>query len=55
MLGAEVSNLHVEFIDGVKGDDVPEKAYPPGAPGKPLTLKPPVLGAWRAHMDAISQ
>ena len=52
ILGAEVTNLHVEFVDGIRGEAIAEKAFPPG---KPPTLKNPVVGAWRAHMNAIQR
>ena len=52
IIGSTVTNLHVDFVDGVRGDSIAEKAFPPG---KPVTLKPPVVGAWRAHIDAISE
>lgn len=53
VLQAAVSNIEVEFIDGVRGDDVPDKAIP-SALG--LERPPPgLLGSWRAHMNAIRE
>ena len=48
-LAAAFSNLQVEFVDGVTHVD--EKALPPGA--KDRNMRDPVIGAWRAHMNAL--
>lgn len=52
-LQADLSNLKIDFIDGVKGDTMAEKAIPVTEAG--VTLSPPVLGCWRGHMNAITE
>jgi hypothetical protein len=52
-LGAALGNLEIEFIDGVMGNTVPDKAVPL----TPELDRPPdpVVGSWRAHMNAIQE
>ncbi|EFY97899.1 glycosyl transferase family 25 protein [Metarhizium robertsii] len=52
ILGAALSGLKINFIDGVKGEDVYEKAIPVPE-DRNNHLKGPGLGSWRAHMNAI--
>jgi hypothetical protein len=50
-LSADVSNLEIEFRDGVKGDEVPDKAIP-----KYMNrIKDDEIGCWRAHMNVIQE
>ena len=53
VLSAALSDIQVEFVDGVIGKDVVDKAIPvkPGHNRMP----DPVIGCWRAHMDAIEE
>lgn len=44
--------MEIEFLSGVGGDEISEKALPPGNHDG---LGPEHLGAWRAHMNAISE
>ncbi|RYP74246.1 hypothetical protein DL769_004067 [Monosporascus sp. CRB-8-3] len=53
VLGAALSNLEIEFIDGVNGKDVPDKALPLGLEQK--RLPDAVVGSWRAHLNAIQE
>lgn len=53
VLQAALSNMELDFVDGVNGKEVPDKAIP-------KTYKyerPPdaVVGSWRAHMNAIRE
>ncbi|KAJ4163380.1 hypothetical protein LMH87_005114 [Akanthomyces muscarius] len=48
---ADLSNLQIEFIDGVKGDQIAKKAVPVDEGG--LKIKPAEIGCWRGHMNAI--
>lgn len=48
---ADLSNLQIEFIDGVKGDQIAKKAVPVDEEG--LKIKPAEIGCWRGHMNAI--
>lgn len=48
-LSAALTGFHVESVDGVKGDAIPDKAVPYGAYGLPKNN----LGSWRGHMNAI--
>lgn len=52
-LQAAVSDIDIEFIDGVRGTEIPDKAVPTSKDhGRPPD---PVLGAWRGHMNAIRE
>ncbi|KAI1412899.1 glycosyltransferase family 25 protein [Hypoxylon sp. FL1857] len=53
VLQAALSNIEVEFIDGVLGKDVPDKALPSTQELK--RLEDAVVGAWRGHMNAIQE
>ncbi|RYP54919.1 hypothetical protein DL768_000483 [Monosporascus sp. mg162] len=53
VLGAALSNLEIELIDGVNGKDVPDKALPLGPEQK--RLPDAVVGSWRAHMNATQE
>ncbi|QSZ35916.1 hypothetical protein DSL72_007038 [Monilinia vaccinii-corymbosi] len=48
VLSASLTGFQVEFMDGVRGDQVSDKARPPG-----LTLKDGAMGSWRGHMNVI--
>ncbi|KAI9676066.1 MAG: hypothetical protein M1817_000809 [Caeruleum heppii] len=52
VLTAALSNMTIEFVPGVKGDEVLEKVLPPGALEDHVNAGS--VGAWRAHMNAIS-
>jgi len=45
--------MDIEFIDGVLGKDVPDKAIPM-AQGQER-LQNASIGSWRAHMNAIRE
>lgn len=47
-----MSGIEVEFVSGVDGKVMAEKALPPG---KHDGLGPEHLGAWRGHMNAIAE
>ena len=52
VLASSVSAMHIEFVAGVHGDAVLDKALPAKhAEG----LTPAIKGSWRAHINAISQ
>lgn len=48
-LAAAFSGIEVEYIDGVT--EVADEALPPG--GKEKNFQDSVVGAWRAHMNAV--
>lgn len=50
---ADLSNLEISFIDGVKGDQIATKAVPVEEGGR--TIKPAELGCWRGHMNAVAE
>lgn len=52
-LTAALSDMQLEFIDGVVGDTVPEKAIPKDKSLNHLTGAG--LGSWRGHMNAIQE
>ncbi|KAF2494769.1 hypothetical protein BU16DRAFT_573109 [Lophium mytilinum] len=49
-LAAALSNIQLDWIDGVKGADVLDKVLPPGDYQNPPDG---VKGCWRAHMKAL--
>lgn len=53
MLQASVSNMAIEFIDGVDGEQMPKKAVP--MDDSEEYLGPANLGSWRAHMNAVHE
>lgn len=50
-LTSSLTGFNVEWIDGVKGDTIPDKAVPFGADRKKLWETN--LGSWRGHMNAV--
>ncbi|KAL2189941.1 glycosyltransferase family 25 protein [Thermothelomyces heterothallicus CBS 203.75] len=53
VLQAALSDIQVEFIDGVLGQDIPDKAIPTSPDHK--RPADPVLGCWRGHMNAVRE
>jgi hypothetical protein len=49
-LSATLSDLQMEYVDGVAGDDVFEKVLPPS---NKKTMAKGNVGSWRAHMNAL--
>ena len=49
-VAASLTNLSVNFLDGVYGASVPPKALPHG-----FDRKPSVVGCWRAHMNVAAK
>ncbi|KAK0634390.1 hypothetical protein B0T17DRAFT_566896 [Bombardia bombarda] len=54
LLQAALSDVKLDFIDGVLGKDVVDKAIPVTAPDQ-KRLSDAVVGSWRAHMNAIHE
>jgi len=52
-LQASLSNVDLEFIDGVRGQDVPDKALVNLPDAK--RLPDANIGSWRGHMNAIHE
>ena len=50
-LAASLTNVTVDYIDGVKGDTIVNQSLPNGQEQR--TISNPMLGSWRAHMNAI--
>ncbi|OTA65922.1 glycosyltransferase family 25 protein [Hypoxylon sp. EC38] len=50
-LTSSLTGFHVEWVDGVKGETVPDKAVPFGTDRKKLWETN--LGSWRGHMNAV--
>ncbi|KAI1454652.1 glycosyltransferase family 25 protein [Annulohypoxylon moriforme] len=50
-LTSSLTGFRVEWVDGVKGETVPDKAVPYGADRKKLWETN--LGSWRGHMNAV--
>lgn len=53
VLAAALSGLEIEFIDGILGPTVLDKAIPQGP--ESTRLPEPVIGSWRGHMNAIHE
>ncbi|KAK8074534.1 hypothetical protein PG997_009197 [Apiospora hydei] len=52
-LAAAVSNITLEWVEGVDGDTVEERVLPPGDRPKHKSSDAAVRGSWRAHMNAL--
>ncbi|KAK3186261.1 hypothetical protein K4F52_005025 [Lecanicillium sp. MT-2017a] len=52
-LQASLSNIEIEFIDGVLGEDVSDKAIP--TDGEHERLGDASIGSWRAHLNAVRE
>ncbi|KAJ1323903.1 glycosyl transferase family 25 [Microdochium nivale] len=52
-LQSSLSGFHINFIDGVNGDDVSDKAIP--TTFKHGRMRGSSVGSWRGHMNAIQQ
>ncbi|OTB15808.1 glycosyltransferase family 25 protein [Daldinia sp. EC12] len=52
-LQAALSDMRIEFIDGVNGKDIPDKAIPTTFERE--RMNDASLGSWRAHMNAIQE
>ncbi|KAJ5591697.1 LPS glycosyltransferase [Penicillium hispanicum] len=50
-VAASLTQIDLEWIDGVKLSDIPDRAYPSG--WERDREKPNELAAWRAHMNAL--
>ncbi len=54
VLQAALSDIQIEFIDGVQGKDVPDKAVPKTLPDSKRPSEANI-GSWRAHMNAARE
>jgi hypothetical protein len=52
-LSAAISNIKLEFVEGVTGESINEKAYPP--PEENRKLSAGIRGSWRTHMNALQK
>lgn len=50
-LTAALTGFHVDFVDGVRGETIPDKAVPIGVDRH--ALMETNLGSWRGHMNAV--
>ncbi|KAI0203563.1 hypothetical protein F4808DRAFT_467003 [Astrocystis sublimbata] len=50
-LASALTGFRIEFLDGVKGESIPDRAVPPGVDRQ--SLMETNLGSWRGHMNAI--
>ncbi|RDL42344.1 Uncharacterized protein BP5553_02323 [Venustampulla echinocandica] len=53
ILAAAASNMKIDFIEGITGDQIPEVALPPGNKAESLKLFKGIRGSWRSHMNAL--
>ncbi|KAI1275979.1 hypothetical protein F5Y07DRAFT_367759 [Xylaria sp. FL0933] len=51
VLTSALTGFHIDFIDGVRGESIPDKAVPFGVNRN--ALMETNLGSWRGHMNAI--
>lgn len=51
VLTSSLTGFNLDFIDGVKGESVPDKAFPFGRNREDLPNA--YLGSWRSHMNAV--
>jgi hypothetical protein len=54
VLQAALSDIQIEFIDGVQGKDVPDKAIPKTS-ADAKRLPDASIGSWRAHLNAARE
>lgn len=52
-LQAALSDIRIEFVDGVNGKDIPDKAIPMTFERE--RMNDASLGSWRAHINAIQE
>ncbi|KAI4924555.1 hypothetical protein J4E85_007671 [Alternaria conjuncta] len=52
-LAAAISNIKLEFVEGVTGESIKNKAYP--LPEENRKLSAGIRGSWRTHMNALQQ
>ncbi|CAI9633766.1 unnamed protein product [Alternaria burnsii] len=52
-LSAAASNIKLEFVEGVTGGSINEKAYPP--PEENRKHSAGIRGSWRTHMNALQR
>ncbi|KAL6706778.1 hypothetical protein ACN47E_005114 [Coniothyrium glycines] len=52
-LSAALTNIKLEYINGVTGESINQKAYPP--PDENIKLLPGIRGSWRTHMKALQR
>jgi hypothetical protein len=52
-LSAAISNIKLDFVGGVAGAGINEKAYPP--PDENRKHSPGIRGSWRTHMNALQR
>lgn len=52
-LQAALSNLKINFIDGILGKNVPDSAIPTSK--EHGRMGDPSIGSWRGHMNAIQE
>lgn len=50
-LAASLTNISIDFVDGVRGETIPAKALPLHQESR--TMPENMLGSWRAHMNAV--
>lgn len=53
LLTSIINDIKVEWINGVEGKDVLEKALPP--PAKMDDISAGNIGSWRAHLNALHE
>ena len=53
-LTSSLTGFHVDFIDGVRSDTVPDKALPYGITDRKAFLETNI-GSWRGHMNAVQR
>lgn len=52
-LSAAISNIKLEFVDGITGESIKQSAYPP--PEENIKHIAGIRGSWRTHMNALQR
>lgn len=54
-LAAAATGMRIEFIDGMHGEDVIDKALPPNNQEHRAGLNEGTIGAWRSHANLLQK
>ncbi len=53
-LAAALSGISLDFVDGVRGEAVSDREFPPEADPRKF-LPDGAIGCWRGHIDALKE
>jgi hypothetical protein len=55
ILAAALSGISVDFVDTIRGEDIPEKVLPPEGADPRTFLSDALISSWRGHMNALKE